>query len=135
MSTRDQDADNGDTRRPRHEDAGSEATGTNAPTGERRHAHEVRHRPARPRRVSAARAMRGAAEQLAGLIGTAPESVSALRPTEDGWEADVEVVELERIPDSTSVMASYRVNLDADGELVGYERRRRYARGQTDRRG
>lgn len=78
--------------------------------------------------------MHYAAEQLAQLLGRAPESVSALKPVEDGWQADVEVMELERIPDTTSVMASYRVTLDEDGELVAYERVRRYTRGQIDRR-
>ncbi|MCP2311520.1 hypothetical protein FHR36_004683 [Kitasatospora paracochleata] len=85
------------------------------------------------RRLPAARAMRSAAEQLAELLGRAPESVSALKPTDEGWQADVEVVELERIPDTTSVMASYRVTLDEEGELLSYQRVRRYSRGQIDR--
>lgn len=78
--------------------------------------------------------MRSATQQLKDLLGKAPESVSAVRPTGDGWEAEVEVLELERIPETTSVMASYRVTLDADGELMSYERIRRYTRGQIDRR-
>jgi hypothetical protein len=82
---------------------------------------------------NAASAMRSAAEQLAQLLGRAPDSVSSLRPTEDGWEAQVEVVELERIPDTTSVMASYKVALDEEGELISYERTRRYSRGMIDR--
>ncbi|MEL5960305.1 gas vesicle protein [Streptomyces sp. CLV115] len=86
-----------------------------------------------PRRVSAPKAMRYAAEQLQELLGRAPESVSALKPTEDGWQADVEVLELERVPGTTSVMASYRVLLEKGGELVSYERTRRYTRGQIDR--
>ncbi|MFF3956043.1 gas vesicle protein [Streptomyces sp. NPDC001890] len=86
-----------------------------------------------PRRVSAPRAMQYAAEQLQELLGRAPESVSALKPTDDGWQADVEVLELERVPATTSVMASYRVLLDKGGELVSYERTRRYTRGQIDR--
>ena len=91
--------------------------------------------PLRPRRgISAQRAMRNAAEQLAELLGRVPESVSALKPTEEGWQADVEVEELERIPETTSVMASYRVTLDKKGELQSYERIRRYTRGQIDRR-
>lgn len=86
------------------------------------------------RRVSAPRAMRYAAEQLEELLGRAPESVSSVKPTEDGWQADVEVLELERVPATTSVMATYRVVLDKEGELVAYERTRRYTRGQIDRR-
>jgi hypothetical protein len=78
--------------------------------------------------------MRYAAEQLEEMLGRSPESVSAVQPTEDGWEAQVEVVELERIPETTSVMASYRVTLDQDGELTAYEQTRRYSRGQIDRR-
>jgi hypothetical protein len=85
-------------------------------------------------RVTALQAMRGAAAQLAELLGTAPDSVSAVRPTPDGWTADVEVVELERVPDTMTVMATYQVILDPQGRLMGYERVRRYARGQLDRR-
>ncbi|GLW04355.1 gas vesicle protein [Streptomyces lavendulae] len=84
-------------------------------------------------KTGAAAAMRAAAQQLAELLGRLPDSISSLKPTEDGWEAQVEVVELERIPDTTSVMASYRVALDEDGELISYERTRRYTRGMIDR--
>jgi hypothetical protein len=84
-------------------------------------------------RVTASQAMRGAAAQLAELLNTTPESVSALRPAADGWTADVEVVELERVPDTMTIMASYRVTLDVQGQLLGYERVHRYARGQLDR--
>ncbi|MFH9003119.1 gas vesicle protein [Streptomyces afghaniensis] len=84
-------------------------------------------------RTTAVQAMRGAAAQLAELLGTAPDSVTAVRPTPDGWTADVEVVELERVPDTMTIMATYRVTLDPGGRLLGYERVRRYARGQLDR--
>lgn len=77
--------------------------------------------------------MRSAAGQLAQLIGRTPDSVSSLKPTEDGWQAQVEVLELERVPDTTSVMASYAVALDSEGRLVSYERTRRYTRGMIDR--
>ncbi|MEU3219941.1 gas vesicle protein [Streptomyces sp. NPDC006971] len=87
------------------------------------------------RAVTAPQAMRRAADQLRELLGRAPESVSAVRPTDEGWQADIEVLELERVPGTTSVMASYRVLLDEEGELVAYERTRRYTRGQVDRGG
>ncbi|MFD9811937.1 gas vesicle protein [Streptomyces sp. NPDC059080] len=85
-------------------------------------------------RVTAAHAMRYAVEQLQELLGRAPESVSTVKPTDEGWEAAVEVLELERVPSTTSVLASYRVTLDEEGELVSYERVRRYTRGQIDPR-
>jgi hypothetical protein len=84
-------------------------------------------------RIDVSTAMRSAAEQLAQLLQRAPDSVSSLNATDDGWTAHVEVVEIEKIPDTMSVMASYRVRLDGQGQLVGYERIRRYSRGQVDR--
>ncbi|RKT08493.1 gas vesicle protein GvpO [Streptomyces sp. 3211.6] len=93
-------------------------------------------RPAHRRGApGAAAVIRAAAEQLAELLGRPPDSVSSVKPTEDGWEAVVEVVELERIPDTTSVMGSYTVALDEEGELISYERTRRYSRGTVDRPG
>ncbi|MCK7625854.1 gas vesicle protein [Streptomyces sp. RS10V-4] len=89
--------------------------------------------PREPQRIGAPAAMRHAAGQLAQLLGREPGAVSALKATDEGWSADVELVEIERVPDTASVMASYRVQLDAQGELLGYERLRRYARGQLDR--
>ncbi|MGW5680115.1 gas vesicle protein GvpO [Streptomyces sp. NPDC003860] len=85
-------------------------------------------------RATPVEAMRSAVQQLEELLGRAPDSVSAVRPKEDGWEADVEVVEVARVPDTTSVMASYRVTLDGGGELLSYERTRRYTRAQTESR-
>ncbi|OEU89324.1 gas vesicle protein [Streptomyces abyssalis] len=85
-------------------------------------------------RVPIAKAMRLAAGQLSELLQCEPGSVSSVKATDEGWTADVEVVEIERVPDTTSVMGSYRVQLDGDGNLLGYERTRRYARGQIDQR-
>ncbi|MEU3409120.1 gas vesicle protein [Streptomyces sp. NPDC006670] len=87
-----------------------------------------------PERLDIATAMRLATEQLSELLRCEPASVSAVKATEDGWTAEVEIVELEKVPDTMSVMASYHVALDTEGRLVGYERTRRYARGQIDRR-
>ncbi|MFD8545449.1 gas vesicle protein [Streptomyces sp. NPDC059649] len=86
-----------------------------------------------PDRIAAPAAMRLAAGQLAEMLNCAPGSVSALKAAGDGWLADVEVVELERVPDTASVMASYRVRLDEQGQLMEYARMRRYGRGQIDR--
>lgn len=44
----------------------------------------------------------------------------------------VDVVELERIPSTTSVVATYRIDLEDNGDLVGYERLRRFYRGTVD---
>jgi hypothetical protein len=78
--------------------------------------------------------MRRATRELTGLLGREPDSVSAIKATDDGWTATVEVVEFERVPDTASLMASYRVDMDSQGELLGYEKIERYPRGQADRR-
>ena len=79
--------------------------------------------------------LRQARAQLAELTGLAPESVSSFEQTEDGWSLEVEVLELARVPDTMSLMASYQVELDPDGQLTGYRRVRRYERGRADARG
>ena len=83
------------------------------------------------RRPSPAQVARSALEQLAELTAKAPEGVTAVEATEDGWTVEVEVIETRRIPDSTDILATYEVQVDQDGELTGYRRSRRYARGRT----
>ncbi|AJP05919.1 gas vesicle protein [Streptomyces cyaneogriseus subsp. noncyanogenus] len=78
--------------------------------------------------------LRQAREQLAELTGMVAESVSSFERTEEGWALEVEVLELERVPDTMSLMAGYQVELDHDGQLTGYRRVRRYERGRADAR-
>jgi Gas vesicle synthesis protein GvpO len=74
---------------------------------------------------------RTARAQLSELTGRQPESVLGISKDDDGWRVIVEVVELSRVPNSTDLLGCYAVTLDEDGELVGYERVRRYMRGQA----
>jgi hypothetical protein len=78
------------------------------------------------------RAVRRAVEQFRTLSGLDADSLSGLRPENDGWSLLIDVVELERIPLTLSVMATYRVDMDPDGHLVSYERLRRFTRDATD---
>jgi hypothetical protein len=48
------------------------------------------------------------------------------------WLVTVEVCELERVPNTTDVLASYIVQLDDNGGLLGYKRERRYLRGEAE---
>ncbi|GAA2298983.1 hypothetical protein GCM10010431_17170 [Streptomyces kunmingensis] len=78
-------------------------------------------------------AARAACQSLEGLIGHRTEGVSAVRRgDDDGWCVVVDVLEVARIPDTTSLLASYEVLLDRDGELLEYRRLRRYRRGAAD---
>ncbi|MFH0515763.1 gas vesicle protein [Streptomyces sp. M41] len=78
--------------------------------------------------------LRQARAQLGELTGMAAESVSSFEQTEDGWTLEIEVLELARVPDTMSLMASYQVELDQQGQLTGYRRVRRYERGRSDAR-
>ncbi|MBZ9641699.1 gas vesicle protein [Streptomyces sp. PSKA30] len=83
-------------------------------------------------RPSPMQVLRHARIQLAELTGMAAETVSSFEQTDDGWSLEVEVLELARVPDTMSLMASYQVDLDPDGQLTGYRRVRRYERGRAD---
>lgn len=87
----------------------------------------------RPRAVRGAEsAARAASRSLEGLIGHPTEGVTAVGREDDGWRVVVDVLELPRIPDTTSLLASYEVLIDQHGELVEYHRVRRYRRGSAD---
>lgn len=72
-----------------------------------------------------------AKEQLAQLTGLKPETVSGLSRDEEGWHVTVDLIELKRIPEATDVLASYEALLDDEGNLLSYQRTRRYYRGQV----
>jgi hypothetical protein len=73
-----------------------------------------------------------ACRDLGGLIDHVVEGVSAVRRMENGWHVHVDVLEVPRIPDTTSLLAIYEVELDTEGDLTQYRRIRRYRRGASD---
>lgn len=113
-----EDEDEGDDDRTDRADAG-------------RHDGDRSRRSGRGRRQPLVAVVRTASEQLRGLIRRPVETVSAVEPRDDGWLVQVEVVELERIPPSTDVLGSYELDVDAEGNLCGYQRVRRYYRNQA----
>jgi Gas vesicle synthesis protein GvpO len=66
------------------------------------------------------------------LTGFKPEAVTGLEWDGEYWQVTVDVLELERIPNTTDVLASYVVQLDEAGTLRGYRRTGRYQRGQVE---
>ncbi|MDH6438723.1 hypothetical protein M2158_007264 [Streptomyces sp. SAI-144] len=84
------------------------------------------------RRPKPMEVLRNARAQLAELTGMTAENVSSFEQTEGGWALEIEVLELTRVPDTMSLMASYQVELDPEGQLTGYRRVRRYERGRSD---
>ena len=84
------------------------------------------------RKLSGSQVAEAAVRQLAELTSKDVEGVTGLRKDDDGWEVELEVLELRRIPTTTDVMATYEVRVDASGDLEGYRRVSRYVRGQAE---
>lgn len=83
--------------------------------------------------ISATEAVQRVREEFPALLGRPVESVLGVQHDGDGsWHVNVQVVELARIPSSTDVLGTYEVMLGDDGQVSGYQRRRRYNRGQPD---
>lgn len=107
-------------------DGGSKSSGSNSNRSSSKNNSGKRNSSQDPAELA-----RTAVRTLAQLTGRRPETVLGLRKEDDGWQLLIEVVEMSRVPNSTDVLGCYAVNLDEDGQVVGYERRRRYQRGQT----
>src|SRR4051794_23065353 len=81
------------------------------------------------RAIGGSSAVAAAKAILVELTGHPCESVSSLNRRQDGgWNVTLEIVELERIPQTTDILASYVVELDDRGELLSYQRVNRYYR-------
>ena len=93
-----------------------------------------RQEKSRAPKFSGAQAVSYARQYLEEVIGLTAESVSGLTRSNGGWKVNLDVVELERVPRSTDVLASYEVELDENGDLIGYRRLSRFYRNQVDER-
>lgn len=83
----------------------------------------------RPQVGAVVAAARSGFEEVAGRH---VEAVSSVSREEDGWRIGLEVVELARVPDSTSLLGTYEVLVDGDGNVLEYDRVRRYYRNRAD---
>ena len=88
---------------------------------------------AKSKKRSPAEIVRAAREQAEELLGKEVEAISGIsRDGTRGWTVTLDVLELERIPPTTSLLGTYEAKLDADGDLLEVRRVRRYARNQAD---
>jgi Gas vesicle synthesis protein GvpO len=113
------------------------ANGSGTPSGggerqKRRTRHDPEEKRSRNGGLDARGAVRKAVEELNPLIVHTIEGVVGVRRDDETWVATVSVIEDAHVPSSSDILSEYEVRLDADGELLGYSRRRRYVRGRTD---
>lgn len=87
--------------------------------------------PAPVKKLRAIDLIAGARQQLKELTGYEIDSVAGFHKSDDGWALTVTVLELNRIPTATDVLAEYIVDLDADGDITAYRRGRRFYRGEV----
>lgn len=70
--------------------------------------------------------------QLATATSLEPLLVSRADEEAGGWRLTVEMLELDRIPESHSVVGSYDVRLTSEGDLVTWHRTGLRRRDETD---
>jgi len=83
--------------------------------------------------MSGAQALACARDYVIELTGEESEGISGLTFSNGTWKVVLDLVELRRVPRSTDVMATYELEIDGHGDLVGYRRLHRYFRNQVDR--
>lgn len=86
------------------------------------------------RRLKPMQLARLAGAQLMQLTGRDLDGTSGIEQTDEGWCVLLEVVEVTRVPRAMDVLGLYEVIVDDDGDLVRYERIRRYGRSQPEDR-
>jgi Gas vesicle synthesis protein GvpO len=72
-----------------------------------------------------------AARQMQELIGRPIEAVTGIEKNGREWTVTVEVLELERVPNTTDMLGKYELTVDKNGELTGAQRTRRYNRAEA----
>ena len=72
-----------------------------------------------------------AREQLQQLTGLKVDTVSKLQKVEDGWLVNIEILEVRAVPDTKDLLGTYEVQLDAEGNVLSYQRTNRYRRGEV----
>lgn len=73
-------------------------------------------------------------DDLSEVLDLDVERVTGLARDGDGWRAQVDVVEVSRVPPSTDVLATYEVTTDGDGNLTSFERVERFRRSEGSQR-
>jgi hypothetical protein len=106
----------GGSRRSSSSSGGSKSKGSSSSTRNKKSAKDL---------------VRSAVTELQDLIGRPIEAVTGIEKNGSEWTVTVEVVELERIPNTTDVLGVYEVTLDKDGELTGTRRTRRFYRSEA----
>lgn len=65
----------------------------------------------------------GIANQAAeAMLKKKLDSIISLNKDEEGWRAEVEVLERKSVPDTQDILGRYEMKFDPEGDLLGYKR-------------
>jgi len=70
-----------------------------------------------------------AKRQLAEVTGFKPVAAVGSYRDAKGWHVSVDMLEMARLPDSTDLLGTYEVDLDEEGSMVKFEKKRTHLRG------
>jgi hypothetical protein len=73
-----------------------------------------------------------AKQEIEGLTGLKAETESSIQRQGELWDVTVDMIEMHMTPNTRDVLAIYDVQLDDNGNLLGYRRMGRYVRSQVD---
>jgi hypothetical protein len=72
-----------------------------------------------------------AKQQLAQVTGFSPVAAVGGFKDEEGWHITVDMLEMARLPESTDIIGTYAVTLDAEGNMVKFEKKQSRLRGES----
>ena len=70
-----------------------------------------------------------AKRQLAEVTGFKPVAAVGSYRDAKGWHVSVDMLEMARLPDSTDLLGTYVVELDEEGNMIKFEKKRTHLRG------
>jgi hypothetical protein len=65
------------------------------------------------------------------VIGRSLDGIVEVSRNEDNWRAVVEIIERRSVPDTQDILGQYEIELDKQGEVIGYRRLEKYRRADT----
>ena len=71
-----------------------------------------------------------AKQELAQVTGLRPVAVVASYRDAEGWRVSVEMLEMARVPESTDILGTYVVELDEEGTMVRFQKKRAHLRAE-----
>jgi len=65
------------------------------------------------------------------VIGRGLDGIIEVTRNDDSWRAVVEIIERRSVPDTQDILGQYEIELDEEGEVIGYRRLEKYRRSDT----